>query len=284
MGKFKESDYYKSKEHIENVKKVSVLGNKKIQELKEQRIKNYNLSPKVCNYCESSLSYEDRHKSYCNSSCASKYNNSKRILSKETKEQIKTSLLEYYDANPSKKKKVIDEIRTCEICSSDFQVKRIPSGGISRSKTCSKECTYKKKSITSKKTMKKVIDSGKHKGWQCRNAVSYPENFFMGVLEDVGLGDEYEFNYPINKKVDLGIDEPYNYFLDFYFPKKRLVLEIDGSQHKHRVEHDMIRDQRLSTIGIYTYRIKWKSINTKNGKEYIKKQIDNFLNFYNCHI
>ncbi len=164
MGKFKESDYYKSKEHIENVKKVSVLGNKKIQELKEQRIKNYNLSPKVCNYCESSLSYEDRHKSYCNSSCAAKYNNSKRILSKETKEQIKTSLLEYYDANPSKKKKVIDEIRTCEICSSDFQVKRIPSGGMSKTKTCSKECASIQKSTIKygtkprKKKKKKVID------------------------------------------------------------------------------------------------------------------------------
>jgi hypothetical protein len=155
MEKFKESDYYNSEEHIENIKKASVLGNKKIRELKEQRIINYGLSPKVCNFCESTLSYEDRYKTYCNSSCAAKYNNTKRILTKETKEQIKSSLLDYYDANPRQKgekgEKVINEFRICEICSSDFQVKRVPSGGISRSKTCSKECTYKKKSITSKK-------------------------------------------------------------------------------------------------------------------------------------
>ncbi len=76
------------------------------------------------------------------------------------------------------------------------------------------------------------------------------------------------------------MDEPYNYFLDFYFPEKKMVLEIDGKQHKYRVEHDKVRDERLSNVGIKVFRIKWKSINNESGKIYIKNEIDKFLNFY----
>ena len=100
-------------------------------------------------------------------------------------------------------------------------------------------------------------------------------------MKNNGLDDKYIFNHPINKRKDLNIDESYNYFLDFYFTDKKLVLEIDGNQHKYRKEHDDLRDERLLNVGIKTYRIKWKSINSEKGKEYIKKEIEKFLDYYN---
>ena len=91
---------------------------------------------------------------------------------------------------------------------------------------------------------------------------------------------KYEHNYSITKK-DLGVNEPYSYFLDFYIKDKNVDLEIDGKQHKYREEHDKIRDKILKDNGYNVYRIKWKSINSKNGKKYIKEEINKFLGFYN---
>lgn len=57
---------------------------------RKQRIDDYNLSPKYCEYCNEVLSYEDRLKTYCNSSCSAKASNSSREFTpkddKRTKE------------------------------------------------------------------------------------------------------------------------------------------------------------------------------------------------------
>lgn len=214
-------------------------------------------------------------KKFCNSSCAAIYNNKKRKLSEETKQKISISLL-------GKKKNSItnaeEKLRECKVCKKTFIVPRIKNGTFSNSETCSNDCNKLLKSINSKRMMEKRISEGKHKGWTTRNIISYPELFFMKVLTDNNI--LYHHNYPVPKQ-DLGIDSPYNYFLDFYIENKKIDLEIDGKQHKYRVDHDELRDNALNNNGFYVYRIKWKNINTKSGQEYIKNEIDKFLNFYN---
>ena len=152
------------------------------------------------------------------------------------------------------------------------------------SKFCSNKCKYSSpysedSKIKISESMKKRVNEGIHKGWSSRKIISYPEKFFIEVLKNNDL--EYEFNYPINKK-DLGVNCDSNYFLDFYFPLKKIDLEIDGKQHeyKDRKISDELRDNLLNSIGINVYRIKWKSINTEEGKLYIKEEIDKFLEFY----
>ena len=58
-------------------------------------------------------------------------------------------------------------------------------------------------------------------------------------------------------------------------------MEVDGKQHSYRKEHDDLRDELLTNNGYNVYRIKWKSINSKNGKDYIKEEIEKFINYYN---
>lgn len=128
--------------------------------------------------------------------------------------------------------------------------------------------------------MKEKVKNGEHKGWQSRNILSYPEKFFIEVLKNNNLFGLCDTNYVIKKK-DLGLNEEGNYFLDFYFKDKKIDLEIDGKQHKYRIEHDIKRYEYLKNNGIIVYRIKWKSINNEKGKRYIKKEIDKFLEFYN---
>jgi very-short-patch-repair endonuclease len=45
------------------------------------------------------------------------------------------------------------------------------------------------------------------------------------------------------------------YVVDFYCASARLAIEIDGSSHLSRTEHDAIRDRALSEIGVATLRI-----------------------------
>ena len=46
-----------------------------------------------------------------------------------------------------------------------------------------------------------------------------------------------------------------NYFVDFLFEDKKLIIELDGSQHKLRKELDDERDDYFRTIGYTTIRI-----------------------------
>lgn len=126
---------------------------------------------------------------------------------------------------------------------------------------------------------KERVNNGTHKGWQSRNIESYPEKFFKEVLKNNNI--EFEFNKVIKKR-DLGIDCDSNYFLDFHIKGTNIDLEIDGKQHKwkDRVEHDRIRDESLTKSGYDVYRIRWKSINTEKGKQYIQQEINKFIQYY----
>jgi len=241
--------------------------------------KMYEKEPKLCKYCGNIISYNKKDNDFCNSSCSASFNNNERIkngyiLTDESKKKTSLSLLEYHG---KKDKEYID--KNCLCCGKTFTL--INTIKKNRSNYCSNECRKEIKSRNTKNMMKERIKNGLHKGWQSRNIISYPEKFFIEVLKNNNLENEYKFNFPINKKRDLEIDEPYSYFLDFYFTEKKILLEIDGKQHEYRKEHDELRDERLKSIGIKIHRIKWKSINNEKGKEYIKNEIDKFLDFYN---
>ena len=213
------------------------------------------------------------NKKFCCRSCSVTHNNKKRVLTDETKNKIRISL-----HNRNYVKNLKEKRRNCIICNKTFNIKRIKNNTFSKSKCCSNECRKTHKSNVSKISMERIMKEGKHKGWIKRNIISYPEKFFIQVLKNNNI--KYEHNYSITKK-DLGVNEPYSYFLDFYIKDKNIDLEIDGKQHEYRKEHDKIRDKILKDSGYNIYRIKWKSINSKNGKKYIKEEINKFLGFYN---
>lgn len=51
-----------------------------------------------------------------------------------------------------------------------------------------------------------------------------------------------------------------SYFLDFFFRERMLAVEVDGSSHQARKEHDRRRDADFRSIGIRTIRIKNKDV------------------------
>lgn len=140
----------------------------------------------------------------------------------------------------------------------------------------------KKRRESSRRAQLKLVAEGRHKGWQSRNIVSYPEKFWQEVLKNNNIS--YSFNHPV-KKSDLGVkDDDSNYFLDFLIGEN-FDLEIDGKQHsyKERKESDALRDELLNKNGYIVYRIKWNEIVSDRGKLLMEQKIDNFLKFYKQH-
>ena len=125
-----------------------------------------------------------------------------------------------------------------------------------------------------------MIKNGKHKGWQSRNIISYPEQFWIKVLDNNNIVYQREYK--------LYYDNINKYFLDFYIEigDRKIDLEIDGKQHnfEDRKYHDKIRDEYIKSQGIEVYRIKWNSINNEKGKQLMKEKIDKFLEYINMGV
>lgn len=142
--------------------------------------------------------------------------------------------------------------------------------------TCISENTHCKRSESSSKRQKSLVEEGKHIGWKTRKIRSYAELFWERVLKNNKF--QYEPEYVL-KKTDININEQGCYFLDFLIDGY-IDLEIDGKQHRYeeRKEHDALRDERLKTNGFMIYRIPWMN---PVQSEKVQKQIDDFIEWYN---
>lgn len=253
LGKFLGYNYYNK--HVKN-KVIDYCNNNNI-DLEQLLAKE----KKYCLFCGKEIS---NSKKFCDSSCAASFNNKKRTHSNETKNKISNSL-----KHTLNKQSEIKE-RECIICGKHFIPQRTTKGYISHSNTCSKECHFKLSSMKSKEVMEKLKIEGKHKGWASRNIISYPEKFWIEVLNNNNI--PFLHNFPFGK-----------YFLDFYIEiaERKIDLEIDGKQHKYidRALKDKERDNYVTSNNIEVYRVDWVSINNDCGKEKIKKEIENFLKF-----
>lgn len=224
-------------------------------------INRYERNPNYCIECKSEIEFSKRINKFCSSSCSATNTNKGKIKSDLTKFKISEKLISLHSLIP----KV--EIRECLECKLEYKISER-----NRSKCCSDKCTFNLRSNNKKSEIKTRKKLGLHVGWVSRNVLSYPEKFFIEVLKNNNLFHLCKTNYRQGK-----------YFLDFYFENIKLDLEIDGGQHEweDRKASDISRDKYLESEGIITHRIPWKSLNTDEGKTYIKKEIDMFLELYN---
>ncbi|MBQ9117598.1 MAG: DUF559 domain-containing protein [Clostridia bacterium] len=69
-----------------------------------------------------------------------------------------------------------------------------------------------------------------------------------------------------------------NYIVDFYCPKARLAIELDGSQHYEDVnlDKDTIRTEELRRLGVSVLRISNREVDTNFRAvcEYIHQEIE----------
>lgn len=102
-----------------------------------------------------------------------------------------------------------------------------------------------------------------HNIGECRwnNKPSYPEQWFIKVIENEFTNKEYIREYPFTK-----------YSLDFAWPKLKKCIEIDGEQHERFQDYkdrDTLKDKLLIESGWQVLRLPWKEV-FRNTKYYIK--------------
>lgn len=110
-----------------------------------------------------------------------------------------------------------------------------------------------------------------HNIGMCRwnNKPSWPEEFFMTVIENEFNNKSYIREYPFDK-----------YSLDFAWVGLKRCIEIDGDQHERFSEYmqrDLCKDAKLKENGWNILRIKWKDMynDTKKMIAIAKDFIDN---------
>lgn len=90
------------------------------------------------------------------------------------------------------------------------------------------------------------------------NEPSYPEIFFMKVIENEFIDKNFTREYPI------GI-----YSIDFAWIDKKLAIEIDGEQHSRYPEYNE-RDRRKDVVikdnGWEVLRVEWRDLYTETKK------------------
>lgn len=114
-----------------------------------------------------------------------------------------------------------------------------------------------------------------------KHQTSFAEAFFEKVLNVKGFKGQYIREFRFDKQKFM--NEKGSWFLDFYFPEQKIDLEIDGKQHERLGSklQDQKRDKILTQFGFKVYRIKWKDLRSQTNKQYMKQEINSFLEFYN---
>ena len=246
----------------------------------EEHLENYKNRKVYCLNCGKEIDGKDRfRKKFCNSSCAATYNNKQRTsIPNECNAKISATLLkknaakndlsvEEYVSIPRTKNRKLKHLCICKVCGKEFY-------SAHNATYCSSKCSNSDPEVKQKLRDKVLerIESGTFSGWKSRNITSYPEQFWIEVLNNNSIPFVRE-DFTTNK-----------YFLDFLIEKngKKIDLEIDGKQHMYndRIKHDKERDEFLKNNGYIVYRIPWNSINTEEGSLQMKSKVDAFLEFY----
>ena len=288
-------------------------------------------NPNNCKNFHEILTYENRKNTFCCSSCAASFNNSKRSDESRQKQQdsiSKTMDIKYPNRKPKKakqqkpkkikvntKKLKIYPIKiTCQQCfhifdsysqnriycsvkcKCDSQIRARTEYNKNKAeynknkaecincgkdleydkrnrKTCCQQCNNQYNSKRQTAYLKNPINRKKYKG---NGAPSYMESSFKKwLLENKipndrnGFLTELHFFNKITKK---------HGWVDFIFPKLKIIIELDGNHHRYRKELDNNRDDYLRSKGYNVIRI--------THKEYVNQlryhEICKLLNVLPC--
>jgi very-short-patch-repair endonuclease/predicted nucleic acid-binding Zn ribbon protein len=217
-----------------------------VAQVQNKNIESYDLSPKICPQCCEPIVYSKRDNKFCSYSCGAKYNNKRKDWSK-----IKTG------PKPSglpRKKWFTKQSKNCAVCNQSF---------IGLRKSCSESCL---KILSSKLIRERIYNGWDPNSNRGRHKKSYLEQSFSEWLDN---------NYP---KLDYITEQPFKrldmiktYYADFYFPNLNLIIELDGSQHKHTQQYDSNRDDYITkTYDVNIVRISHQEYQSKSKIDLIK--------------
>lgn len=268
-----ENKYYEIlNNQITYIRKGSVSRSDRNKQKKQQELKQWISEKHACEKCGKIMNEKFRSGRFCCISCANSHKHSE-----ETKQKISKGI-KVFIKNKNRTETClydIPSVRYCLNCGNKISKNNKTGYCINcyRNSPIMKDIVK----IAGKKSIETRRKNGTISGWQSRNITSYPENFWINVLDSNKISYIREFKVNHTKYS--------NYFLDFYIEKNgyKIDLEIDGKQHGYieRVELDKIRDEYLTSLGYIVYRIRWNGINSEDGKLKMQEKIKKFIDYYN---
>jgi len=99
---------------------------------------------------------------------------------------------------------------------------------------------------------------------QLRNNATVVEKLLWSKLRNSQLGVKFTRQYSVE-----------NYVVDFYCPKKKLAIELDGESHAKKKEYDAYRTRTLEAYGVKEIRF-WNG-EVKNEAEEVVRKISQSL-------
>lgn len=179
----------------------------------------------------------DTNTKFCSNSCSATYNNLNAPATRK-----------FGPARSSvKRPRVYSKLpKPCVIC----KILHKGSG-----ESCSPECKSALLSVRIKSAIHNgIFDPKKNRG---RGKRSFLEKSFKSWLESKNI--LFLEEEPFRR-----LDMVKTYFADFYFPELKLIIELDGTQHKKTIEYDLDRDNYIQT----TYDVRIVRV---THKEYVSK-------------
>ncbi|MDQ2933013.1 MAG: DUF559 domain-containing protein [bacterium] len=96
----------------------------------------------------------------------------------------------------------------------------------------------------------------KTRSQRLRNNSTLSEVLLWNEIKHKKLGYQFLRQKPIG-----------HYIVDFYSPKLKLIIEVDGSSHDSKQEYDRIRDGYLKSIGLKL--LKFSDIDVKRNLNFV---------------
>ena len=236
-----------------------LLGTKIAKQKAQQNQNQYLENANRCKQCDASLPYEQRHNKFCSTSCSASFYNKDRkgvAIGETVKQKISASVQKFNNENPYPQ---YSKISFCCVCNSVIQNKIV--------KTCSPKC----KSVLLSNNMIDRIKQNRRSNYR-RDKRSYLEESFEIWLLDNNISLKYETEYTIKNHITQKW-----YFVDFYFPKINLIVELDGKQHekpKHK-EADKLRDEYITAnLNLNVFRISYDEYQAGSKVDQLLKLFD----------
>ncbi len=235
------------------------------------------ISTKICQNCGKEFFPKGRSNpnKFCSRSCSISFNNrankGKIKRSQESIDKQKQTISDFWNSEESLKARK-DRSERAKKQSADPRFKKIFSD--SMQKFHNDPIRKQKAKEKMSKTVKQKVLDGTHNVWRARSIRSYAELYTEDILK------KYNLFFEIEKFISfesVGVSRKGGYFVDFYFPKQKTNLEIDGNQHKYRKESDIKRDNLLKSIGINVRRIPWVNLKDEKEKDFFIKSLLSFI-------
>lgn len=218
---------------------------------------NYELNPKLCEFCGKPLSWNERKNRFCSKTCGNKY----RKVSEETKRKISNSLL-----NSNRKK-----LRICSVCGSQYYYQP----GINTKKCCCKECSTKLKSLKlTPEVRQKLSDAGKKSAYtQAERRRSKNEKMFCELCEK--QFENVLHNEPLFNGWDADViieDIKYAILWNGPWHRRKITKKHSVKQVQNR---DSLKLKEILNSGYTPYII---DDNGKYNPQFVEEQFNIFIN------